>query len=166
MLPRIENPAMTLPGVMPALQKLAGAAAGAGLPTATHKLVELRASQINGCAVCVDMHARELKALGESDARINTVAAWRETPYFSEAERAALALTEAVTRLADRPDPVPDEIWEEAAQHHDEQQLAALVVAIATINMWNRLNASTRQITGEWVEQWIAPSRHAEQAVV
>ena len=165
MKPRIENPAMTLPGVMPALQKLAGVAGRAGLPTATHKLVELRASQVNGCAVCVDMHSRELKAAGESDARIMTVASWRETPYFSEGERAALALTEAVTRLADRPDPVPDEIWDEAARHYDEQQLAALVVSIATINLWNRLNAATRQITGEWVEQWIAPSRPAEQAV-
>jgi AhpD family alkylhydroperoxidase len=165
MEPRIENPAMTLPGVMPALQKLAAAAGRAGLPASTHKLIELRASQINGCAVCVDMHARELKALGESDARINTVAAWRETPYFTEAERAALALTEAVTRLADRPDAVSDEIWEQAAEHYDEQQLAALVVSIATINLWNRLNASTRQITGEWVEQWIAPSQPAEPAV-
>jgi len=83
--------------------------------------------------------------------RILTVAAWRETPYFSDAERAALALTEAATRLADRPDPVPDEVWEEAARHYSEPQLASLVVAIATINAFNRLNATTRQISGEWV---------------
>jgi alkylhydroperoxidase family enzyme len=90
---------------------------------------------------------------GESSERIHTVAVWRETPYFSDAERAALALTEAATRLADRPDPVPEEIWDEAARHYSEPQLAALVVAIATINAFNRLNAATRQITGEWVDR-------------
>jgi AhpD family alkylhydroperoxidase len=164
MQPRIENPAMTVPGAMTALQKLAQGAASVGLPTVTHKLVELRASQINGCAVGLDMHARELKALGESDARIATVAAWRETPYFTDAERAALALAEAVTHLADRPDPVSDEIWDEAAKHYSEPELAALVVSIATINMWNRLNASTRQVTGEWVEQWIQVGEAAGHA--
>jgi len=164
MEPRIPQPAMTVPRVMPALQNIAKGAASVGLPTVTHRLVELRASQINGCAVCLDMHARELKALGESDARIATVAAWRETPYFTEAERAALALTEAVTRLADRPDPVADEVWDEAARHYSEQELAALVVSIATINLWNRLNASTRQVTGDWVEQWIHVPAPAGQA--
>jgi hypothetical protein len=84
-----------------------------------------------------------------------TVAAWRETPYFSDAERAALALTEAVTRIADRPDPVPDEIWDEAARHYDEAQLGALVLLIAEITVWNRINAATRQITGDWVERLI-----------
>ena len=163
MEPRIESPAFTVPGVMPALQRLSKAVRQSGLPEATLALIELRASQINGCAVCADMHSRELKAAGEPDERIFTLAAWRETPYFSEAERAALALTEAVTRLADRPDPVPDEIWDEAARHYEEPQLAALVVAIAGINVWNRLNAATRQITGEWVAQFIAPAA-AEQA--
>ncbi len=158
MEPRIENPALTLPGVQAGLHRLAGAIAKAGLPETTLYLIELRASQINGCAVCADMHSRELRAAGESDARIFTLAAWRETPYFSDAERAALALTEAATRLADRPDPVPDEVWEEAARHYDETQLAALVVAIASINAWNRINATTRQITGEWVAQFIAPA--------
>jgi AhpD family alkylhydroperoxidase len=163
---RIENPAMTVPGAMQALQKLAAATRQSGVPATTRYLVELRASQINGCSVCVDMHSRELKAAGEPDERINTVAVWRDTPYFSDAERAALALTEAATRLADRPDPVPDEIWEQAARHYDEAQLAALVLAIATINTWNRINAATRQITGEWVEQWVTkqpkqPTEHA-----
>ena len=116
-------------------------------------MVHLRASQINGCSVCVDIHSRELVHAGERSERIHTVAVWRETPYFSDAERAALALTEAATRLADRPDPVPDEIWDEAARHYSEPQLAALVVAIATINAFNRLNAATRQITGEWVDR-------------
>src|SRR5438874_8479855 len=130
MQPRIENPALTVPGALAALQRMAGAVKKAGLPDSTLYLIEVRASQINGCSVCADMHSRELKAAGEPDERIFTVAAWRETPYFSDAERAALALTEAATRLADRPDPVPDEVWEEAARHHDEPQLAALVIAI------------------------------------
>jgi AhpD family alkylhydroperoxidase len=164
MQPRIENPALTLPGVMPALQRLGVAAKKAGVPETTLYLIELRASQINGCSVCADMHSRELKAAGESDERIFTLAAWRETPYFSDAERAALALTEAVTRLADRPDPVPDEIWQDAARHYDDTQLAGLVIAIAGINTWNRINAATRQITGEWVAQWVAANEPAGQA--
>src|SRR6185295_16586386 len=157
MQPRIANLAQTapVPDAMRALMKLSHATERVELPATTHYLLHLRASQINGCSVCVDMHSRELKAAGESDARINTVAAWRETPYFTDAERAALALTEAVTRLADRPDPVPDEVWDEAARHYDESQLAALVLSIATINTWNRINAATRQITGEWIEQMI-----------
>ena len=92
------------------------------------------------------------------------VGAWREAPYFSDAERAALALTEAATRLADRPDPVPDEVWEEAARHYDELQLAGLVVAIAAINAFNRINAATRQITGEWVHQFIPGAEAAASA--
>jgi AhpD family alkylhydroperoxidase len=153
---RIDSPAQTVRGAFQALMKLGNATRHAGVPATTHYLLQLRASQINGCSICVDMHSRELKAAGEPDTRINTVAAWRETPYFTDAERAALALTEAVTRLADRPDPVPDEVWDEAARHYDEAQLAALVLSIATINTWNRINAATRQITGEWVEQVIS----------
>jgi AhpD family alkylhydroperoxidase len=158
MEPRIESPALTLPGVLPALQRLSSAVKKAGLPETLYYLIELRASQINGCSVCADMHSRELKAAGEPDERIFTLATWRETPYFSEAERAALALTEAATRLADRPDSVSDDVWDQAARHFDEQQLAALVVAIAGINAWNRINAATRQITGPWVDQLIAPA--------
>src|ERR1044072_938361 len=105
MQPRIDNPAMALPGAMQALHKLNAAAQRSGVPATTHYLIHLRASQINGCSVCVDMHSRELKHAGEPDERINPVAVWRETSYFTEAERAALALTEAVTRLADRSDP-------------------------------------------------------------
>jgi len=161
MQPRIESPAQTVPGVLPALQRLAKAVEQSGLPETTVHLVELRASQINGCAVCLDMHTRQLKNAGEPDERIFTVAAWREAPYFTDAERAALALTEAATRIADRPDPVSDEVWDEAARHYDEPQLAALVVAIAGINTWNRINATTRQVTGEWVEQWISPRQAA-----
>src|SRR5207248_6213376 len=122
-----------------------------GVPARTIGLVQLRASQINGCSVCVDMHARDLKRAGETDERLFAVAAWRDAPYFTDAERAALALTESITRLSDRPDPVPDDVWNEAARHYDEQALAALVIAIATINVWNRLNVATRQVAGEWV---------------
>jgi AhpD family alkylhydroperoxidase len=155
MQPRIDHPAQTVPGAMQALLKLDSAAKRAGVPATTHYLLQLRASQINGCSGCVDIHSRELKAAGEPDQRINTVAAWRETPYFTDGERAALALAEAVTRLADRPDPVPDEVWDEAARHYDEAQLSALVLAIAAINAWNRLNVATRQITSDAVEQLI-----------
>jgi AhpD family alkylhydroperoxidase len=161
MQPRIDNPAMTVPGAMEALQKLGAAAGRAGVPASTLYLVEVRASQINGCSVCLDMHSRQMKAVGEPDERIFMVGAWREAPYFSDAERAALALTEATTRLADRADPIPDEVWAQAAQHYDESQLAGLVVAIASINAWNRINAATRQITGNWVDQWITPSQEA-----
>jgi AhpD family alkylhydroperoxidase len=159
---RIKNPAMSVPGALEALQKLGASASTAGIPETTLYMVHLRASQINGCSVCVDIHSRELEHAGESSERIHTVAAWRETPYFSDAERAALALTEAATRLADRPDPVPDEVWDEAARHFSEPQLAALVVAIAAINAFNRLNATTRQITGEWVAHIVeAPAQAA-----
>lgn len=144
--PRIKNPAVILPGALPALRALSQSAHDAGLPGTTAMLVHLRASQVNGCSFCVDMHARELIDAGETDTRVFAVAAWRETTYFNDAERAALALTEAVTRLSDRPDPVPDAVWDEAARHYDERALAALVVEIAVINAWNRLNAATRQV--------------------
>jgi AhpD family alkylhydroperoxidase len=160
---RIDSPALTVPGALKPLQEIAAAAKGADIPATTLYLVELRASQINGCGVCVDIHSRELEHAGESDARINTVAVWRDVSYFSEAERAALALTEAATRLADRPDPVPDDVWDDAARHYDAAQLAALVLAIASINAWNRLNVTTRQIGGDWVGQWLAASKTATE---
>ena len=145
---RMSHPAMILPGVMPALQALAKAMETDGLSSRTRELVHLRASQINGCSVCVDMHARDLRRQGESDERLFAVGAWRDAPYFTEPERAALALTESVTRLSDREDPVPDAVWEEAVRHYDQQELAALLLTIAQINVWNRLNAATRQIAG------------------
>ena len=153
---RIDSPALTVPGALKALQGIGYASMHADIPETTIYLVQLRASQINGCGVCVDMHSRELRHAGEPAQRIDTVAVWRDVSYFSDAERAALALTEAATRLADRPDPVPDEVWDEAARHYDEAQLAALVIAIAAINTWNRINVATRQISGDWVNQWIA----------
>src|SRR5512143_2716604 len=144
--PRIHNPAMMLPEAMQALMALGAATHKGGLPPKTVELVNLRASQVNGCSVCVDGHPRILKKLGESDERILAVSAWRDSPYFTDAERAALALTEAVTRLADRPDPVPDDVWDEAAKHYDERALATLVLTTAQINVWNRLNVATRQV--------------------
>ena len=149
MEPRIDSPAMTVPGALQALQKIAIGAQHVGdVPATTHYMLHLRASQINGCSVCVDIHSRELEHAGEPNERIFTVAAWREVPYFTDAERAALALTEAATRLADRPDAVPDDVWDEAARHYTEAQLAALVVSIAAINTWNRLNVATRAVAG------------------
>ena len=145
---RMSNPAMILPDAMNAIQALLKATRKGGVPSATLELVHLRASQINGCSFCVDSGARSAKKAGETDERLFAVAAWREAPYFTDAERAALALTEAVTRLADRADPVPDEIWDEAARHYDEPALAALIIAIVTINAWNRINATTRQVAG------------------
>jgi len=155
MHPRIDNPAFTVPGALSAFHALGNAAKNADLPETTLHLVDLRASQINGCSICVDLHSRELKHAGEPDERIYTVAAWREAPYFTDAERAALALTEAATRIADRSDPVPDDVWQEAARHYDEKELAALVVAIASINAFNRVNAITRQVSGYWVARYV-----------
>ncbi|MCU1661466.1 MAG: carboxymuconolactone decarboxylase family protein [Pseudonocardia sp.] len=145
---RMTNPVMVLPDAMKALLALSRAAQSSPVPETTHKLIHLRVSQINGCSVCVDMHARELKEAGERDERIWGVGAWRESPYFSDAERAALALAECVTRLADQPDAVPDAVWDDAAAHYDEKELSSLLVSIAAINVWNRLNAATRQPAG------------------
>ncbi|MEU4405605.1 carboxymuconolactone decarboxylase family protein [Streptosporangium sp. NPDC023963] len=122
--------------------------AGSGLPHATKELVKLRVSQINGCGFCVDMHSHDAKAAGESDERLFAVAAWRETPFFSDAERAALALAEEATRLSDRGETVPDEVWDEAARHYEPEVLAALVVTISTINAWNRIAVTTRMVAG------------------
>src|SRR5579871_3923098 len=144
---RMNNPVMIVPGALEALQQLSNAARSTGLPETTLYLVEARASQINGCSVCLDMHSRELKAAGEPDERIFMLAAWREAPYFTDAERAALALTEAATRLADHPDAIPDDVWDACLQYYTESQLAGLVVAIAGINAFNRINATTRQMT-------------------
>lgn len=147
---RLTNIAMIISETVPKMQSLHATAHAPGLPEATVHLAHLRASQINGCSVCVDLHTRIMKREGESDTRLFAVAAWRDAPWFTDAERAALALTEAVTRLADREDPVPDAIWNEAARHYDEPALAALVLQIALINVWNRLNVATRQVAGAW----------------
>jgi AhpD family alkylhydroperoxidase len=148
---RIKNPVFIVPGAMEALQAIAKSTENGGVAKETLALVHLRASQINGCSVCVDMDFQFRKP-EEINERLFAVAAWRDAPYFTDAERAALALTEAVTRLSDCSDPVPDEIWNEAAKHYDEKQLATLVLWIAVTNVWNRLNVSTKQVAGKWAK--------------
>ena len=137
MEPRMNNIVAIVPEALRAMHALSAAGDKGGVPSKTVELVQLRASQINGCSVCI-----------ESDERLFAVAAWRDAPYFTDAERAALALAEAVTRLSDRPDPVPDDIWTEAARHFDEKGLASLIIGIAAINVWNRFNVATRQVAG------------------
>jgi AhpD family alkylhydroperoxidase len=144
----MKNPALVVPDALPAILALSKVIEAGGVSKQTLNLVYLRASQINGCSYCVDMHARELKQGGESDERLWTVAAWREAPHFNDAERAALALAEAATRISDRSDPVDDAVWAEAQRHYDERGLAALVLGIAAINLWNRINVTTRQTAG------------------
>ncbi len=148
MQPRMKNPAEILPGTTKTLQALYQVVQRGSVPMTTLHLVHLRASQINGCAFCVESGARYAKKAGETDERLFSVAAWRDAPYFTDAERAALTLAEAVTRLSDRSDPVPDEIWNEVTRHYDESALAALVLWIATTNLYNRLNVTTRQLAG------------------
>ena len=121
-----------------------------GLPPAAKELVKLRASQINGCGFCTDMHIKNALHAGESQQRLNLVAVWREATVFTEAERAALELAEQGTRIADASGGVCDEAWANAARHYDEDQLAALVSVIALINTWNRLNVITRQPAGDY----------------
>lgn len=147
---RMPHPITLLPNLLPALQALSRAAHVDTVPHITIALVELRASQINGCSVCVDLHAADLKKSGDTDRRIYAVGAWREAPWFNPAERAALALAEYVTRLADKSDPVPDDVWAEAKAHYSETELSSILMAIAGVNVWNRLNAATRQVAGAW----------------
>jgi AhpD family alkylhydroperoxidase len=143
---------MMIPEAMQALLALNTATEKSGVSPTILGLAHMRASQINGCSVCVDMGWRMLKKTGEKDERIFAVSAWRDAPYFTDAERAALALTEAVTRLSDRSDPVPDKIWAEAASQFSESELVGLLLSIAMTNVWNRLNVSTRQVAGEWLK--------------
>jgi len=145
---RMTNPAMVLPDAMQAINGLYKATSKGGVAQLTLDLVHLRASQINGCSACIDAGVRSARKAGETDERLFAVPAWRETPYFSDAERAALALAESTTRLSDRADAVPDEIWDDVADHYDEQQLAALILWIATTNLFNRLNATIREPAG------------------
>jgi AhpD family alkylhydroperoxidase len=159
---RITNLATLVPDAMQHLIALGAATKKGSVPARTTDLMLLRASQINGCSVCVDMHARTLKQTGETDERMFTVAAWRDAPYFTEAERAALALTEAATRISDRGDPVPDEIWDGAKRHYDEPEL---VLTIGVINLFNRLNVTTRQVAGEWVKSAQGKAWSKEHAV-
>ncbi|MFD4547909.1 carboxymuconolactone decarboxylase family protein [Streptomyces sp. NPDC058466] len=146
---RMKNPAMILPGAMESIQGLYKATSKGGVPQQTLELVHLRASQINGCSACADAGARGGRKAGLTDERLWSVAAWREAPFYSDAERAALALAEEMTRLNDRSgDAVSDEVWDEVADHYDEQQLAALILWIATTNFFNRLNATIKEPAG------------------
>jgi AhpD family alkylhydroperoxidase len=139
------NTSASNPEATKAIGLLIKAVQSAGVDQTILELVHLRASQINGCSACVDAGARSAKKNGLSDEKLFTVAAWREATYFSEPERAALALAESATRLADRPDAVSDEVWEAAAKHFTESELATIVLWIATTNFFNRINATTRQ---------------------
>lgn len=150
MQPRMNNPASYLPDAMPALLTLASALRNGGVPATTLDLIHLRASEINGCSACIETGTRHARKAGESEERLDSVATWRESDHFTDAERAALELAEAVTRLSDRTDPVPDAVWEGAKSHYDETALATLVLAIAMTNVWNRLNVTTRQPAGNW----------------
>lgn len=146
---RMKNPVIILPDAMTAIQGLVKATSKGGVPQRTLDLVHLRASQINGCSTCVDGGARGAKKAGETDERLWSVAAWREAPYFTDAERAALALAEAVTRLSDRERAaVPDELWDEVTAHYDEQERAALILWIAATNLFNRVNTTIQEPAG------------------
>jgi AhpD family alkylhydroperoxidase len=147
MTARIQNQVPN-PDITTGVQHMFKAVYSAGLPRETLDLVHLRASQINGCSACVDAGVKSAAKAGVSSEKLLTVAAWYENPLFDEAERAALALTEAATRLSDRPGAVTDEIWGEAAKHYDEQQLSALVLMVALTNFFNRLNTTFRTPAG------------------
>lgn len=144
MTARMQNPAMIVPGALNGLLAVSRAVRDTGVPETTLLLCELRASQLNGCGVCLHMHARDLRKAGESDERLDTVAGWRDAPFFTDEERAALALTEALTDGVD----VSDQVFEDAAAQFDEAQLGALILDIGMINLWNRVNAGTRQVAG------------------
>lgn len=147
---RMQNPAVVLSGAMQPIQEIFKAVHSGGVAGEILELVHLRVSQINGCSACVDGGVKTARKAGVSEERLATVVAWRETPYFSDEERAALDLAEVATRLADRPDAVSDEVWDTAATYFDEKELAAIVLMIGVTNMFNRLNATTRQIAGAW----------------
>ncbi|MFF1912507.1 carboxymuconolactone decarboxylase family protein [Streptomyces sp. NPDC058239] len=145
---RMQNPAEIIPEALPPLLGLVKAINKGGPAETTLELVGLRVSQINGCTFCVEGHVRNARKAGESDERLFAVSAWREAPYFTDAERAALALAEASTRLSDRSDPVPDDIWNAAAGHFTEKELSALVLSIGLTNLFNRINVTTKQPPG------------------
>lgn len=146
---RMTNPAFVLPDAQKAVHGLVKVVNSTDVPESTMELVHLRTSQINGCAACVFGGVHKAKHNGETDDRLHSVAVWRESPLFTEPERAALALAEAATRIADRPEAVTDEIWNDAAEHFNEEQLSALILMIGMTNLFNRLNATTRQPAGQ-----------------
>ena len=146
---RIKDPVAVMQEAVQPLVTLGAIVSSGPIPPVTRELVHLRVSQINGCAVCIDMHVAKQH---DTPQRIAAVPAWREAPFFTDAERAALALAESITRIADREDRVPDAIWNDAARHYDEPALAALVLYISMTNLYNRLNVATRQVAG--TQKW------------
>lgn len=144
--PRQANPAFVLPDGFKGIGHLLSAVAKGGVPTAVLELVGLRVSQINGCSACIQGHWEEARRAGVNDARIIGVAAWRESPYFDDAERAALALAEALTRIADSPaEAVADDLWDDVTRHYDTTQVSALLLQIGTLNLFNRINLAVRE---------------------
>jgi AhpD family alkylhydroperoxidase len=144
----MTNPATILPDAMTGIQSIYKAIYSGGVPQATLELVHLRASQINGCSACAHAGVTSATKAGESTERLHAVAAWYESPLFDDAERAALALAEAATRLADRPGAVTGELWAEARRHYDDKQLAGLVLMVATTNFFNRINTTVKEPAG------------------
>jgi len=143
---RMKNPAAILPEAWKGIGSLMKAISAAGVPAETLELVGLRASQINGCSACALGHFQNLKKGGTSDERLASVATWHDTPFYSDAERAALALTETVTRAADHSgELVSDELWAEMTKHFDERQIAGIILQIAMLNLFNRINATVRE---------------------
>jgi alkylhydroperoxidase family enzyme len=150
MPPRMPNPSLVVPDVLPPMRELIKAINNVGVPLQTLVLIHLRVSQINGRPVQIPTKKREFEEAGEEDHRLPLVATWREQTCFTPAERAVLALAEAATRISDREDPVPDDVWDETARHFTEQQLGAVVLHIGLVNLWNRVNVTTRQEPVDW----------------
>jgi len=147
---RMRNPAVVIPDAMKAIHALIAATSNSTAPQETMGLVHLRASQINGCSFYIEYGTHSAQKSGESGGRRFAVPGWRTSALINDAERAALALAEAVTRLADQEDPVPDAVWEQASKHYNETELASLILWIGTTNVFNRLNVTTRQVPGTW----------------
>ncbi|MFI0447225.1 carboxymuconolactone decarboxylase family protein [Actinomadura sp. 6N118] len=146
---RMKNPAYVLPDALKGIQNIFKGINSSGLSQEMQELVGLRVSQINGCSACVYAHVQNLNKEGTSADKVATVAAWQESPFFDDAERAAFALAEAATRIADRSgEAVPDDIWDAAADHFDEQELSAVILVVAVTNMFNRLNATIKEPAG------------------
>ncbi|GAA1110656.1 carboxymuconolactone decarboxylase family protein [Kitasatospora arboriphila] len=145
----MRNPAFVLPDAMKGIGSIIKAVGQGGITHELQEIVALRASQLNGCSACVHAHVQNLRKAGESEDRIAAVAAWREAPFYTDAERAALELAERATRLADRSmDAVPDELWDRLRGHYDEEQLSALILLIGVTNFFNRLNSVVREPAG------------------
>lgn len=143
---RMTNPAFVLPDGFKGIGHLLSASAQGGVEKSTLELVGLRVSQINGCSACVQGHYEELVKAGETPERIAGVGAWHDAPWYADDERAALALAEAMTRIADRSgDAVSDELWREVVKYYDENQVAALILSVATTNLFNRINTTVQE---------------------